>query len=815
MLRPVRPVALRRCHPLCHVEAAVDVRLGKGPLLLLDRVPGDELRGTGEVRRPVDLSYAIVAFLVVVVIVGSIRALPAGSREVADDVSSWMSYIPRWLSSVAAVVSGVACFVLSVMALVVLLRSDWRSARNAVAAGLAGAGAATITVVIWRTQQHGAVEQAVLHGSNPSTFVADTALVAFAVGTDLTRRSHWSRWWPRAGAALLVSGLAVGTLTPYAVGIVLFGGLAAGWLVRWALGTPSALPTPEELARWLEGQGVWVTGLSAADPPSQARMEGTLADGTPVRVHLSSRDNRGAGLARRLWALIRLQRGVAGRIALSSRVRIEQVALACHQAQQAGVPSPAVVLLAETPSETLALVTTVPQDPPEPGPPGKASAVALFAALRALHSRGVAHHDLRLANLVMPPGDSAGAGFRSLDTAEPGASVLAKRLDLVQLLTTLAGEVGAADAVAALRDGYGWVDEFAVAAVLQPVALMPWGWRTMRAAQGSLTALRQELLPDGDGGTWPTARLERFRWRTVVSTVAATVAVYLLVFGLRGVDPISTLARANPGWVIVAVLASAVTYAAAAANLAAFVPKRLSLWRGFRVQVAASFVGVAMPPTVGHVAVNARYLHKEHVDEADIAASVAMSQIVNVVTTLLLLIVLGVLTGSGFSPFKVASAADVLIGLGAVAVLILVMLALPWTRAVLTQVVWPRIRNVWPQLLHVGSHPVNLAASAGANLVLTTAYTFALLASLWSVGVHPSILGAAIVYLAGNTAGSAALTPGGLVAVEAALTAVLVGIGIPYHEAWPAVLIFRIATFWLPIPAGWVSYLRLQRQGIL
>jgi hypothetical protein len=51
---------------------------------------------------------------------------------------------------------------------------------------------------------------------------------------------------------------------------------------------------------------VRVTGLSAADPSSRARMEGTLADGTPVRVHLSSRDNRGAGLARRLWALIRL-----------------------------------------------------------------------------------------------------------------------------------------------------------------------------------------------------------------------------------------------------------------------------------------------------------------------------------------------------------------------------------------------------------------------------------------------------------------------------------------------------------------------------
>jgi uncharacterized membrane protein YbhN (UPF0104 family) len=174
-----------------------------------------------------------------------------------------------------------------------------------------------------------------------------------------------------------------------------------------------------------------------------------------------------------------------------------------------------------------------------------------------------------------------------------------------------------------------------------------------------------------------------------------------------------------------------------------------------------------------------------------------------------------VLTGSGFSRFKIASVADVLIGLGAVAALILVILALPRTRAMLTQVVWPLIRNVWPQLLHVGSHPVRLAASAGANLVLTASYTFALLASLWAVGAHPSILGAAIAYLAGNTAGSASPTPGGLVTVEAALVTVLLGIGIPYHEALPAVLIFRIATFWLPIPAGWVSYLGLQRQDIL
>ena len=150
-------------------------------------------------RRPADLLLAVFSFLIVAVVLGSIRALPLGSTEVADDVSGWMLHIPRWLSYAAAVVAGVACFVLAVVALVVLVRRQWRDARNAVAAGLAGAAAAIIASVVWRVG-HGAMEHAVLHGSNPSIFVVDTAFVAFVVGTDLSRRSRWSRWWPCAQA---------------------------------------------------------------------------------------------------------------------------------------------------------------------------------------------------------------------------------------------------------------------------------------------------------------------------------------------------------------------------------------------------------------------------------------------------------------------------------------------------------------------------------------------------------------------------------------------------------------------------------------
>jgi uncharacterized membrane protein YbhN (UPF0104 family) len=768
------------------------------------------------VRRPADLLLAVFAFVVVALVLGTIRALPLGSTEAADDVSGWLLHIPRWLAYAAAVVAGVASFVLAVASLIVLVRNQWRDALNAVAAGLVGASAALIATVIWRIE-NATVERAVLHGSNPSIFIVDTAFVAFVVGTDLSRLSHWQRWWPRAGTALLLSGLAVGTLTPFAVVIVASGGLLFGWVVRWLLGAGSVLPSVGELTGWLAGQGVHAADLSDGGA-NRARLEGKLADGTRIRVHLSGRDTRGSGLASRLWALARLRRSVAGHIALSSRAQVQQLALACSLAQQAGVPSPAVRLLGQMPGETLVLVTTIPDGGQETGATPVAGATSrlagatsLFAALRRLHDTGIAHHDVQAGNVFM---SGNRAGFCSLDAAEPGSSELARRLDLVQALAMLAANGGPADAVTALRDGYGRVDQVALAAVVQPVALTPWGWRAARAAAGSLKDVRHQLLGD-DGEAPPALRLERFRWRTVVTAVALTAAGYLLIGEISGVDVLGTLSQANPGWLALAVLASAVTYLGAAIGIAAFVPKRLSIWRGFFVQLSTAFVGVAMPATLGHVAVNVRYLHKQDVDEGTIAASVTVSQLVNIVTTVLLLIVLGVLTGSGLSRFRIAPGADVLIGLAVIAVAIIVVLGVPATRKRVTGTVWPHLRQLWPRLLDAVSQPLRLAIAAGANLMLSAAYSLALIATLWSVGAHPAILATAVVFLAGNAVGSATPTPGGLGGVEAVMAAGLTAIGIPAHQAIPAVLLFRMASFWLPIPVGWISYEVLQRRGVL
>jgi glycosyltransferase 2 family protein len=757
------------------------------------------------VRRPADLLLAVLSLAVVAVVLGSIRALPLGSTELAKDVSSWVHHIPRWLSFAAEVVSGVACSALAVAALVVLIRGQWRDARNAVAAGVTGAAVAVAATAVWRAE-NGAIEDAVLHGSHPFIFVVDTALVAFVVGTDLTRRSHWSRWWPCLVAALLISGLAVGALTPFAVVLVFVGGSSAGWLVRWLLAAASVLPGPAELVAWLRSQGAAVRELAG---DRRARLDGTLNHGTRIEVRLYGRDTRGAGLARRLWALARLEPRATGHIAISSRERLEQLALACTLARQAGVPCPGVQLFGQMPGEILVLLTTVPSGAPLGGTVTVPGATSLFASLRALHNAGVAHRDLRAENLFV---SEKSAGFRSLDASVPAASELARRLDLAQALATLAPAVGTPGAISALREGYGTVDDRAVAAVLQPAALAPWGWQAMRASQACLNELRSELL--GPGASVPTARLERFRWRTVAGAIALTVAAYLLIGQISGADIPGTLSKANPGWFAVAILGSAVTYLAAAENLAAFVPKHLSIVRGFCVQLSTAFVGVAMPPTVGHVAVNARYLHRQGVDDDTVAAAVTMSQVVNIVTTVLLLIIFALLTGSGLSRFKIAPGTDVLIGVGVIAAVIIILVAVPQTRARLTEIVWPRLRSVGPRLVDALSHPLRLATSTGASLLLSAAYLVAFLASLRAVGADPAILPAAVVYLAGNAVGSAAPTPGGIGGVEAVLAAGLTAIGIPAREAIPAVLLFRVATFWLPIPVGWVAYLVLRRRGV-
>ena len=196
----------------------------------------------------------------------------------------------------------------------------------------------------------------------------------------------------------------------------------------------------------------------------------------------------------------------------------------------------------------------------------------------------------------------------------------------------------------------------------------------MRAAQASLNEVRNELL--GPGSVVPTTRLERFRWRTVLSAIALTVAAYLLIGELSGADILGTLSHANPGWFAVAVLGSAVTYLAAAENLAAFVPKRLSLIRGFGVQLATAFIGLAMQPTISRVGDNRPLLRAQGRRRGPIVAN-TMSAGDKRRHDGAAADRLRAAHRFRAEPLKIAPGADLLIGLAAIAGVIIILVAVP------------------------------------------------------------------------------------------------------------------------------------------
>jgi uncharacterized membrane protein YbhN (UPF0104 family) len=716
-------------------------------------------------------------------------------------LSSWTSGAPRWVTLVAASLTTVAALFFTSAALATLRGAVIRHLANGAAAALAALAATSILIA---SPARSALQ------AKPAAFAVDTVLVAFAISSEATRWGRWRRWCSASCALVLLTGLADGAVGPFALAAATASGASLGYLSRWALGSYSTRPGAEVIRHWLHQRGIDATQLDAVDAPGPEAFTGSLQDGTAIEVRIADRDNALSGLLRRIWSLLRLKLPDSAHAPVGSRARLRELALACLLAEQAGVHAPRALLLEPMDNRTLVLVTSRPAGPELAGRPTNAQAVSAFGLLRRLHERGLAHGYLRLGELMSVDGQ---VGLSSLDHSVPAASELTRRLDLVQLLAAVGQASDPDTALAAMREGYAAADEMAIASVLQPLALASWGWSAMRSSTQCLASLRSRMVPPG--ATVPLVRLERFRWRTVVTVAALVLVSYVLVGQLSSVNLVGALRRMSLTWFGVAVAASAVTYGAAAASLEAFLPRRLSLIRTSLVQLSTAFAGVAMPSTLGYVAVNARYLAHAEVDPTSITAAITLSQVANVVTTLATVVVLVLLTGSGIGHTRFAPGTDLLAVGAVVAAAVVLLVVVPQTRVRLVRLIAPHLRALLPRILEAITRPGRLAASVGASLLLNAAYISALLAALVALGAHPALLPTAIVYLLGNFVGSAAPTPGGLGGVEAALAAGLTGMGIPADQAIPGVVVFRLATFWLPIPAGWVAYTALRRRGRL
>jgi uncharacterized protein (TIRG00374 family) len=90
----------------------------------------------------------------------------------------------------------------------------------------------------------------------------------------------------------------------------------------------------------------------------------------------------------------------------------------------------------------------------------------------------------------------------------------------------------------------------------------------------------------------------------------------------------------------------------------------------------------------------------------------------------------------------------------------------------------------------------------GGTATSTAALALAVVACLEAFSAGPPLAHVVATYLGATVVGTLSPTPGGAGAFEAALVAGLTGVGVPAAAAVPAVLAFRLITFWVPIPVG-------------
>ncbi len=764
----------------------------------------------------------LVSCIEIVLLAGIGVVAGAATTGIETDIVGASRRLPHALLTAARPVALFALLLLPVALAVreLVRRRPQRLIEAAATAVLAVAAVAVANILL----RHSAASQ-LYHAITMSRSASrapplDGYLAGLAAYTTMIGLSGRPRWRTAAWLTFVlyaVVNLAALQTTVLSLLIALLIGRAIGLGVRYGAGTMSQRPSAEQIAaalgsadcQLLEIRRVSPVGHESRRYAATARGDGRL----DVRVY--DRDQEAAGAIYRLYRSVRLEDQVSHSAPMSVDRLVERRALLSYAVEEAGVLTPGLRAVVRVGPEAAALAyehhdgTTLAEQ--DPGPTD-AELGRVWDAVLQLHAHRVTHRALTADHILFT--DDSQVMLLDPGNGDVAAGDLQLRLDMAQLIAELALLVGPDRAADLALKKVGADQLVAVVPLLQPIVLYPSTRAAVRHHKDVLPALRKRLLDAAPGGEVTPVRLERIRPRTLLTLVASVVAVYLLAGELARASLGSVLRSADWRWGLAALALSALTYVGAASSLTGFVTDRLSFPRTLLAQLAGSFVTLVTPAAVGGVALNIRYLQRRKVPAAVAAASVGVSQVVAFVLHILLLVVFAALAGTaqGHSIRPPTWVYFVLAGLVAVA---LVVLAIPAGRRLLRARLAPTFGQVVPRLLAVAQQPRKLAEGIGGALLLSLAYISCLDVCVRALGGSAPFASVAVVYLTGSALGSIVPTPGGLGAVEAALTAGLRATGVAGTIAVSAVLLFRLATFWLPVPAGWAALKYLEREQAL
>ena len=632
------------------------------------------------------------------------------------------------------------------------------------------------------------------------------------------------RRWRQAGMVILAT-FVVGRIVLVSgrsaeIFLVVAVGATVGVAVLLAFGRPNRRPRLDAVGAALTASGLTPVALE----PFVLGVRGarwyvaTGTDGARLIVKVLSPDERSVDLLYRTYRYLRLKNVGDERPFSSLRRSVEHEALVALQARDVGVATPRMRALAEVGDDSMLIAYEMVDarrlDHMDGQEVSDRFLRELWGHVTCLREHRIAHRDLRRANVLVDSNDRPWiTGFAFSEVAASDDQLDG---DVAQLLAALALTVGADRSVTGAVETLGPHTVGAALPRLQPNAFSDATRAALNAHPGLLEELQDTVAQQcavDEPSYVPLERISKQRVFTAAMLVAVTYFLLPQLADLPGV--IREIGAAHWSWVPLVVLFSALTYVGAALGMGGAVPARLRAVPTLLAQVAASFASNLAPAGVGGMALNVRYLRKSGVDAPVAASSVGLNAAAGFAVHIGLMLVFFVWAGrSGFS-ISVPSWPVVAVVVAVVAVCAAVAVAVRAIRKVLATKLVPALGRALSGLAAVIRSPGKIALLFGGSAAVTMSYVLAVYFSTLAFGGDLNLAQVGAAYLAGSAIAAAAPTPGGLGALEAAVIAGLVGAGMPSTEAVPAVFLFRLATYWLPILPGWIAFTHLRREAFV
>jgi uncharacterized protein (TIRG00374 family) len=322
--------------------------------------------------------------------------------------------------------------------------------------------------------------------------------------------------------------------------------------------------------------------------------------------------------------------------------------------------------------------------------------------------------------------------------------------------------------------------------------------------------------------------------QTLVVVVALLVGIYFLFPKLVGLgDALSRLDEADPVWIAVAIGFNVLAYATYIALFKAVVggdALRLRWLETYEINMAGVAATLLFSAGgAGGIAVTYWALRKAGMGRRDVARRMVAFISLHYAFYPLALIVFGVLLRTGVLEGK--GSVELTVVPAAVAGLLLVI-------GVLIAFIPPDLERRLAPFAHGERARAFLKSAAKVPATVAEGFRFALglfahpsrgglavlaAAGFWAAsigvlwasfhafGVHVPLAVVVQGFFLGMVANLFPLAPAGVGAVDAGMIGAFVLFGIPETTVFPAILVFRLVAFWMPIPPGIIAFFQLRK----